>query len=156
MWLLQGSVMPALDALIGGLAVGQQRSQRSSETWALAFLEKAHTSICKRKKKVVYRLNPFTSRLSSPCSLGLHVEISTPARTPQRICQEVLVLATGSVKGPCPDTIGAVWGCNARPSLGTHQTMGAFEGGYNHRANFIYHFTRHYRLQKWKEFMAKH
>lgn len=32
------------------------------------------------------------------------------------------------VKGPCQDTIGALWACNVRPSIGTHRTMGALEG----------------------------
>lgn len=32
------------------------------------------------------------------------------------------------VKGPCQDTIAALWACNARPSIGTHWTIGALEG----------------------------
>lgn len=33
-----------------------------------------------------------------------------------------------SVKGPCQDTIGALWACNVRPTIGTRRTIGAFEG----------------------------
>lgn len=32
------------------------------------------------------------------------------------------------VKGPCQDTIAALWACNVRPSIGTHRTIGALEG----------------------------
>lgn len=32
------------------------------------------------------------------------------------------------VKGPCQDTIAALWACNVRPSIGTHWTIGALEG----------------------------
>lgn len=32
------------------------------------------------------------------------------------------------VKGPCQDTIAALWACNVRPSIGTHWTIAALEG----------------------------
>lgn len=32
------------------------------------------------------------------------------------------------VKGPCQDTIAALWACNVRPSIGTHGTIAALEG----------------------------
>lgn len=42
------------------------------------------------------------------------------------------------VKGPCQDTIAALWACNVRPSIGTHRTMGALEKEkYNQYSNFM-------------------
>lgn len=32
------------------------------------------------------------------------------------------------VKGPCQDTIAALWACNVRPSIGSRWTIGALEG----------------------------
>lgn len=32
------------------------------------------------------------------------------------------------VKGPCQDTIAALWAGNVRPSIGTRRTMGALDG----------------------------
>lgn len=52
------------------------------------------------------------------------------------------------VKGPCQDTIAALWACNVRPTIGTKQTMDAFVGEkYNHYAKFTVSHLVHCRTR---------
>ena len=57
-------------------------------------------------------------------------------------------IGIGCVKGPCRDTIVALWACNVRPSIGTCRNNGRIGGGRYHRYANVVHWTAHMGLRR--------